>query len=117
MLLRSPVVAAIPELGTYCVQTGIGRVLHSLREHWGAQVRTIDASFGTLPLPLLRNTPFAVRAAGQADLVLLPKLTGAQALRDTANLPSVAIVHDIGVVDFPGDRAGMGRFTYWSIRQ
>jgi glycosyltransferase involved in cell wall biosynthesis len=108
-------VAAVPQLASYQGHSGIKRVFQSLRAHWPAQIRLVDASFAAYPLPILRNFPFGVRASSTADLVLLPQLTGAQALRDTSGLPGVVVVHDIGIVDFPGDRDGMDWLSYRSI--
>jgi glycosyltransferase involved in cell wall biosynthesis len=73
-------------------------------------VRVVGAAYRSLPLPLLRTRPIGVRPEQAADLILLPQLTGAEALRDTGGLPGVVIVHDIGVVDFPGER---GTLDWW----
>lgn len=100
-------VAAVPELDTYHPHSGIGRVLHNLALSWGGQVQLARARFEATPLPLLRNVPYRVRGSAGADLVFLPKMTGAGALRDTRGIPSVVIVHDIGIVDYPPDRAAM----------
>lgn len=113
MLPQQPIVAAVPELRAHRIQTGIGRVLHNLCSRWGDRVRAIDATFRACPLPVLRNIPFAVSPREPSQLLLLPRLTGAQALRGVAALPSLVIVHDIGIADFPGDRRGMG----WLDRQ
>ena len=115
MLPWQPLVAAVPELGMSREQTGIGRVLHNLCALWGDRVRAIDATFRSYPLPVLRNIPYAVRPHGPAHLVLLPRLTGAQALRGVTALPSLVIVHDIGIVDFSGDREEIGWLTRQSI--
>src|SRR3712207_3092032 len=104
---RQCLVPAVPGLDTYRVQTGIGRVFHSLCAYWGNRVQPIRASFSAFDVPVLRNRPLGVQAPSHADLVLLPKLTGAEALRRTGGLPSVVIVHDIGIIDFPGDRQGI----------
>ncbi|WP_084542412.1 glycosyltransferase [Calidithermus chliarophilus] len=101
---------AVPDLESYSPRGGIGRVLGSLRAGWGERVRVVGAAYRRLPLPLLRTRPIGVRPSRPSDLVLLPQLTGAEALRDTGGLPSVVIAHDIGVVDFPGDR---GTLDWW----
>ncbi len=110
-------VVAVPELDTYQAHTGIGRVLYGLSAYWGERVRLVHASFEAYDLPVLRNIPLRVRPPAGADLVLLPKLTGAQALHDTGGVPSAVIVHDIGIVDFGGDREGLGWLTYRTILQ
>jgi len=101
------VVAAVPELGSYHPHSGIGRVLHNLSLHWNGHVRLAPARFEALPVPLLRNAPYRVRGSAEADLVFLPKMTGAGALRDSRGIPSVVTVHDIGIVDYPPDREAM----------
>lgn len=106
---------AVPNLETYSPQSGIGRVLGSLRAGWGERVRVVGAAYRSLPLPLLRNRPIGVRLKQPADLLLLPQLTGAEALRDSGGLPGVVIVHDIGVVDFPGDRGTLGWWGQKSV--
>lgn len=115
-------VAAVPELDSYRTQTGIGRVLHNLSLCWDGRVALASAQWEVrrLPLlrremPLVRNLPYAVRAPAEADLVFLPRLTGAEALADTHGLPSVVIVHDIGVADCALDREGMNWLTYRTI--
>ena len=112
-----PLVIGVPRLAQYDGHSGIGRVFHSLRERWSDRVRLLDAPLDRHRLPVLRNFPLAVRVPAGAQVVLLPQLTGAQALRDTGGVPSVAIVHDIGAVDFPGDRAGMDWLTYQCLRR
>lgn len=114
---RSPLIALVPELHTFSPQTGIGRVLHSLHAAWGTQVDLLPTKLVSLNLPLLRNFPYGVEVHNTGHIVLLPRLTGAQALRNTGRLPSVAIVHDIGVVDFAGDRVGTDWFTLRSALQ
>lgn len=106
---------AVPQLDAYDPRTGIGRVLHSLREQWGERVRLINASFKVNKLPVLRNLPYSVTLPAGTDLVLLPKLTGAEALRDTQGVPSLVIVHDIGIVDFPGDRENMNWLNHRTV--
>ena len=101
------VVAAVPELDSYHPHSGIGRVLHNLRFHWNGHVQLAPARFEAFPVPLLRNAPYRVRGSAEADLFFLPKMTGAGALRDTRGIPSVVIVHDIGIVDYPADRAAI----------
>lgn len=120
---RRALVAAVPQLASYQGHGGIKRVFQSIRAHWAEHIQVVDASYQTYPLPLLRNFPFGVQAPAEAGLILLPQLTGAQALRKTYGLPSVAVIHDIGIVDFPGDRLGMNWLThqtilrsFWSLR-
>ncbi len=106
-------VAAVPELDRYQPQSGIGRVLHNLSLHWDGRVHLARAQFDASRLPLLRNAPYRVCSPAEADLVFLPKMTGAGALRDTRSIPSVVIVHDIGIVDYPPDGEALG----WPARQ
>ncbi|HEY0734054.1 MAG TPA: glycosyltransferase family 1 protein [Herpetosiphonaceae bacterium] len=112
---RRALVAAVPQLASYQGHGGIKRVFQSIRAHWAEQIQVVDASYQAYPLPLLRNFPFGVRAPAEAGLILLPQLTGAVALRKTHGLPSVAVIHDIGIVDFPGDRLGMSWLTHHTI--
>ncbi len=69
------------------------------------------------PLPVLRNVPRGIRPPPDADFVFLPRLTGASALRRTRGLPSVVVVHDMGVVDCPEDREAMNPWTRWALGQ
>jgi glycosyltransferase involved in cell wall biosynthesis len=108
---------AVPNLESMSTHSGIGRVLFGLRAHWGDRVSLHRARFNAVPLPILRNLPLAIEPDPGAHAVLLPQLTGAQALRNTFGLPSVVIVHDIGIVDCPLDRAGLNWITAWTIRQ
>lgn len=110
-------VIAVPALETYLPHSGIGRVFHSLSSEWGAGVRLISASLKSYPFPVLRNFPFKVHVPAEADVVLLPKLSGSQALRNTNSKPSVVIVHDVGIVDFPGDRESYDWVSQQSIKQ
>lgn len=110
-----PLIVAVPNLNSYHPHTGLGRVFQSLRANWGAQVDLVDTTFATANLPVLRNFPVGISAPTEADLVLLPQLTGAQSLRHTRGVPGVVIVHDIGIVDFPGDQAGMNWLTHQTI--
>lgn len=113
----APLRVAIPDLASYVPESGIGRVLHSLIAHWGAAVDLRSAKFKASAWPVLRNFPAGVILEGsqQTDLVFLPKLTGAQALRRTQGLPAVVTVHDIGVIDFPGDREGVDALSRFSV--
>src|SRR5262249_50107814 len=108
---------AVPELHTYTPTNGIGRVFTSLSEAWGDRVRLVPAVFAASSLPMLRNIPYGIRVSECADLVFLPKMTGAQALRNTSSLPSVVLVHDVGVIDeLCNDRQMMDWFSYQSVR-
>lgn len=109
---------AVPDLSQYTFQSGIGRVFCSLAEHWQRHgVTLIDARLRAYPFPLLRNIPYAVDVPVGTDLVLLPKMTGATALGRTQGCPSLAIVHDIGIVDCPADRITTDPVSNWSIRR
>jgi glycosyltransferase involved in cell wall biosynthesis len=108
---------AVPDLYSYRTTTGIGRVFSELCRAWGSYVIPLHAELQALPVPFLRNFPYAVRLSEPADLVFLPKLTGALALRNTAGLSSLVVVHDIGVVDeLSNDREFMDWFSYQSVR-
>ncbi len=108
-------VVAVPNLDSYHAQGGIGRVLHSLRHEWHDHVRVVAAEFDASRLPVLRNLPSRVRTPNEANLILLPQLTGAQALRNTRNIPSLVIVLDVGIVDCPDDREGIDWITHQTI--
>lgn len=114
-LAHRPLVVAVPDFATYPAQSGVGRVLQNLAARWGEHLRLVNAPFEAYNVPLLRNLPLGVRVPADADLVLLPRLTGAQALRKTRGLPSIAIVHDVGIVDLPEDREGLDWFTHHNI--
>lgn len=114
-------------LETYSPQSGVGRVLYSLIEAWSERVSPLAATFTGSALPLLRNFPTGVHAPTNTDLILLPQLTGAEALRRTRGVtrgvPSVAVVHDLGIVDFPGDNETRDwlserkvRRSFWGLR-
>jgi glycosyltransferase involved in cell wall biosynthesis len=108
-------VIGVPELHSYQPHNGIGRVFCTVSSRWQDRVQLVDARFEAHPVPVLRGLPFAVRPPEGANLVLLPKLTGARALRDTLGVPSVAVVHDVGVVDYPGDREGINWLNHQMI--
>lgn len=108
---------AVVGVSQYRPQSGVGRVLHSLLGHWRGSLKLEEAHFISSPLPLLRNLPRGVRAPTSTSLVLLPQLTGAEALRRTGGLPSLVIVHDVGVMDFPGDREGRSRLSHTLVRR
>lgn len=111
------VTVSVPDLNAYTPKSGIGRVFHSLRAEWEDRVRLVPADLLAPALPVLRNFPTGVRMRDRADVVLLPKLTGAQALRDTSGIPGIVLVHDIGIVDFPGDVEGVDWLTRRSVSQ
>lgn len=93
-------------------------MFYSLADQWngqGGQIRLVDAVLRASRLPILRNFPSGIQSPHQADLVFLPKLIGALGLRDTHQVPSLAVVHDVGVLDYPGDRIGMNFLTYYTI--
>ncbi|NLG50903.1 MAG: glycosyltransferase family 4 protein [Chloroflexi bacterium] len=116
-LSRGQLTVAVPDADAYNPHTGIGRVLSSLREYWGARVQWARAWYRALPLPILRNMPFGIWSRDRVDLMLLPQLTGAQALRNAGGVPSIVIVHDIGIKDYAGDRQDMSWLTYQTIMQ
>ena len=105
---------AVPNLAAYTPTTGIGRVLTSLQEHWD-DVDLVPARYVAPRLPVLRNVPSGVVFDGDADLILIPQLTGAAALRSRPRPPAVVIVHDLGVVDCPEDRDTIGPITRWAV--
>ncbi len=113
---QPPLILAVPDLESYRPNTGIGRVFYSLSRHWEGQVQPINATLQARRLPILRNFPFRVRVPAEAQLVLLPRTTGAQALQDTQGVPSMVVVHDIGAVEYPPiDQKTMDPLTYLSI--
>jgi glycosyltransferase involved in cell wall biosynthesis len=108
---------AVPELRTYTPTSGIGRVFTSLCDAWGNRIRLVPAAFAASSLPVLRNIPYGIRVSELADLVFLPKMTGAQALRNTSGLPSMVLIHDVGIIDeLCNDRQMMDWFSYQSVR-
>lgn len=99
-------VLAVPGLEAHNPHSGVGRVFASLQEAWGERVGLVGASLEAWDLPLLRNLPRRVRLSQRADWVFLPRTMGATALRNTGGVPSLAVVHDLGLLDmaFSGDR-------------
>jgi glycosyltransferase involved in cell wall biosynthesis len=58
-----------------------------------------------------------VEPPDEAQAVLLPRLIGAGALRDTHNLPGIVLVHDIGTIDEPAvDRPYIDRLAEMSVQ-
>ena len=107
---------AVPNLAAYTPKTGIGRVLTSLRAHWD-DIDLVPARYVASRLPVLRNVPTGVVFDRDADLILIPQLTGAAALRSRPHPPAVVIVHDLGIVDCPEDRATVDPITRWAVMQ
>ncbi len=103
----TPLHVAVPDLDGYGRRSGIGRVFHSLRACWGERVALHDAQLKTSPLPYLRGYPYAVEVPAGSDLVLLPRILGATALRETGGVPSLMVVHDVGGMEkaVSGDRS------------
>ena len=106
---------AVPDLGTYKPHTGIGRVVHGLAEATG--LRLTEARYRRSRWPVLRNVPFGLTHLGEAQAVLQPRITGSSALADTSGLPSVAIVHDVGVLDEPVPPGLGSAVGHWSVMQ
>jgi glycosyltransferase involved in cell wall biosynthesis len=115
--MTKPLIVAVPNLESYTARSGIGRVLHGLQKHWGDRVEVVSATLKSVSLPILRNFPRSVAVSENVHLILLPQLTGAQALRNTAGIPGIVIVHDVGIIDFPGDQEALDSMTNWSIRR
>lgn len=103
---------AVPKLSAYTKNSGIGRVLRNLQNGWNGRVQCQEARFKFFNLPVLRNIPYGVAATEGSDLVFLPQLTGTSALA-TTKMPSLVVVHDIGVIDCPEDKQDMD----WSTLQ
>ena len=104
---------AVPDLGTYKPHTGIGRVVHGLAGATG--LRLTEARYRRSRWPVLRNVPFGLTQLGDAQVVLQPRITGSSALADTLGLPSVAIVHDVGVLDEPVPPGLGSAVGHWSV--
>ncbi len=113
----TPIRVGVPELQQYPRASGVGRVLWSLADHWGASVELLEEHFIRSSLPLLRTIPRGITRAHQPDVILLPQLTRAEALRLVQGCAGVVIVHDAGIVDFPDDLIALDVFTRWRIRQ
>ncbi len=90
---------AVPALRAYTPKTGIGRHITSLIRFWGEQCRVLNAEYVRSPLPLLRNYPLKVIVPPDADILLIPQITGAQILKHMRSCPSIVVVHDVGIVD------------------
>lgn len=114
--MNRPRVLAVPQARAYSRNSGIGRVLLSLQDAWRSQVRVREAHFRSFNLPLLRNLPYGVAGVEGSDILFLPQLTGSSALRIPPRVPSLVVVHDIGVVDCPEDRQDLGTLTYHTLK-
>jgi glycosyltransferase involved in cell wall biosynthesis len=110
-----PISVGVPNLGKYSRFSGIGRVLWSLSDCWSGQVTLHQEEFEFSRLPILRNIPHGIATSTDTDLIMLPQMTGAQGLRSTRGVPTIVIVHDVGIVDFPGDLKALDHITKWSI--
>jgi glycosyltransferase involved in cell wall biosynthesis len=108
---------AIPQRNAYRHTGGIGRVVQELCAAWGDEVAIIPAHFRASRLPLLRQIPTAVTTEGPADVIFLPQLTGAQALRQTNQTPGVVTVYDIGIIDVLADRQGTNWLSHQIVLQ
>jgi glycosyltransferase involved in cell wall biosynthesis len=107
---------AIPRLGDYRrAHGGISRVVAELSRHW-PECQLSEAAVITPKLPIIRNMRGRLDVADDADVLLLPQLTGAHLLKNL-RVPSVVIVHDVGIVDCPEDRRDMNWLTRASVRR
>lgn len=107
---------AVPAVDEYTPHSGIGRIFHTIRALWAERAEVVPARLRAPRPPILRNFPAAVESPARSDIVYMPRLSGAQALRQTSGLPSLITVHDIGIVDCPADQEGLDWLTRWSIR-
>ena len=112
---HQPLIIAVPELDSYHPHSGIGRLFHGLKAQWQNQVQLVPSSFRRSKLPILRDMPWSTRADVIPDLVFLPKMTGATALKNTGGVTSVVVVHDIGVIDSLKDREHSNMLTHFLI--
>jgi len=108
---------AIVNLDKLTSQGGIGRVIANLQSFWHKDLKLSNASFTSVPLPILRNLPNGIQRSPEAQCVLLPQLTGASALRSVNKIPSVVIVHDIGIVDFVADNDNRDYLSQYIVKQ
>ncbi len=101
---ESPMHISVPYLENYQTSpySGISRVINSLTTNL-TEVSISDADVVSSRLPILRNVIKKPRVHGHSDLLLLPNMTSAIMLAYTS-MPSVVIVHDIGILDCPEDR-------------
>lgn len=113
---KSSVFVAVPNIKNYSPYSGIGRHILSLIDEWGSQCQVLEAQFRRSRLLIIRNNPTTMLLPKTAQLVLLPQMTGARALETVKTIPSMVIVHDIGVVDFREDREEMDWITMQIVR-
>lgn len=112
----SHVSIAVPNVGRYSRFSGVGRHILSLIDEWGQQCQVLEAQFKRSRLPIMRNNPKGIGLPDFAQLVLLPQMTGSQALEHITSIPSMVIVHDIGIVDCLEDRQEMDWVTARMVR-
>ena len=94
----------VPGLAKLSSKTGVGRVIRTLEAHSGKNVVLSDLIYQSLDLPFMRNFPTRVLNE-KLDAVIFPQLTGVRNVRILRpSLKSVAIVHDIGIIDSPLDK-------------
>jgi len=111
---QDPVRLLVPNRSQYHNAHGIGRVFTSLVEAWGTRTEVKECFYKSLPLPFVRNIPYGIGCKDEGDILFLPQLTGASALR-SSRVPSVVVVHDIGVVDCPADRGETDFLTHRAV--
>lgn len=94
----------IPGLTTLSSKSGIGRVIHNLQNHLQEDVILSDLLYRHLDVPILKNFPIGAKDE-QLDLVIFPQLTGVRNVKILNQAKkSLAIIHDIGIIDCPLDK-------------
>lgn len=90
---------SIPGLAALSPRSGIGRVVHNLEAHLSKEVVLSNLNYRTIDLPLVRNFPVQI-IGKQPETVVFPQLTGVRNVKILKKTnKSVAIIHDIGIVD------------------
>lgn len=95
--------------------SGIGRVIGALLAQWPT-LEYVDSQITSSRWPGFRNFRGRLQLPENLDLLLLPQLTGAFTLRECP-IPSVVIVHDVGILDCPLDIAEIDWLTRYSIQR
>jgi len=104
----------IPDLERFNPQRGIGRIATTLASHWAAWGHTVvSLSTSRVRLPVFRNMRLCwARSPRDVDILFLPDVWEAQLLSfSPSSLPSVVMVHDIGMIDCSEDVAANSVLT------
>ncbi len=86
---------------------GISRVVQELTARWDSHILRCEAQLTSPPFPVLRSYPNRCHVPPGTDVVYLPRIAGATALKQL-DVPSVVTVHDVGFWDCETDAKVLG---------